>query len=82
MFAPSAATVQSTLDWLTESGIFTGRVKQTTGRGALTFTATVDELNKLFQTDYYLYEHPEMESFALGCDEYEDPSLQRIQWNC
>ena len=74
MFAPSSTTVQSTLDWLAESGISVDRVKQTTGLGALAFTATVDELNKLLLTDFYLYEHPEMEEFALGCDEYWSPS--------
>ena len=67
-FAPSQATVNATTTWLQESGIAGRRITQTRSGGYLTFDATVDELEGLLKTEYYLYQHPDSEYQAVACD--------------
>ena len=67
-FAPSEATINATTTWLKESGIANHRITNAKDRGYLTFEATVDELEKLLKTEYYLYQHFDSERSMAACD--------------
>ncbi|KAH6660863.1 peptidase S8/S53 domain-containing protein [Truncatella angustata] len=73
MFSPSNETIQMTKDWVTATGIEAKRIAHTASGGWLVFNATVDEAERLLETNFWLYENEEGQVVA-GCDEYHIPS--------
>ena len=68
-FAPSKAALNNTTTWLQDSGIASNRIAQAGNGGYLTFDATIDELERLLKTEYYLYQHSQTEQSVAACDQ-------------
>lgn len=68
MFSPSAETIQKAKDWVISSGIESDRIAHAASGGWLVFNATVDEAERLLETEYYLYENEDGE-ISAGCDQ-------------
>jgi tripeptidyl-peptidase I len=43
------------------------------GRNWLEFSGTVEEAERLFKTEYHVYQHKESKGYRLACDEYSLP---------
>ncbi|KZF23723.1 hypothetical protein L228DRAFT_122834 [Xylona heveae TC161] len=76
MFAPSEETVNSVKDWLSDSGIPSDRIRLSQGLNWIHFDASVAEAEKLFKTEYYVYEHATGQPH-VACEEYSLPSHLR-----
>ncbi|KAI9838619.1 MAG: hypothetical protein M1819_004933 [Sarea resinae] len=76
MFAPSEESVDKVKGWLASSGISTDRVKQSQSLSWLNVNATVDEVERLLQTEYYLYQHHTGHPH-IACDSYSVPEHVR-----
>ena len=57
MFAPSDETIDAVKSWLLDSGIERDRIQLTSSKGWIEVTATVEEAERLLQTEYNLYGH-------------------------
>ena len=68
-FAPSEITVNAASAWLAKSGIAAHRIGRTMNGGALTFDASVEELEHLLKTEYHFYEHSSTEDSMVGCEQ-------------
>ena len=68
-FAPTAAALNDTTNWLQDTGIAPNRIAQAGNGGYLSFDATIDELERLLKTEYYLYEHSQTERSVAACDQ-------------
>ncbi|KAI1076648.1 subtilisin-like protein [Whalleya microplaca] len=73
MFAPQGKTVEAARNWVISSGINDKRVALAASGGWLVFNATVEEAEKLLETEYWLYEGDDGQ-IAAGCDEYRVPA--------
>ncbi|KAH7883232.1 peptidase S8/S53 domain-containing protein [Phlebopus sp. FC_14] len=72
-FAPSEETVEAVRSWLLENGFEGDRVKSTPSKGWIEVSATVEEAERLLQTEYNLYSH-ETGKKHIACDSYHLPS--------
>lgn len=57
MFAPTAETVETITQWLSSTGISMTRVQTSASRGWMSFEATVDEAERLLNTQYHAWLH-------------------------
>ncbi|KAK5115323.1 hypothetical protein LTR62_001523 [Meristemomyces frigidus] len=74
LFAPSKAAVEAVQSWLEAAGIHASRVSQSTNKQWLQFDGKASEVEELFKTNYHLYEHSELGSSSIACDEYHVPA--------
>ncbi|GME49730.1 Peptidase S8/S53 subtilisin/kexin/sedolisin [Neofusicoccum parvum] len=72
-FAPSPEATDSVTNWILESGIEASRLTYSTGRNWVQFNGTVDEAERLFNTQYHFFEHKQDGGFRIACDEYHLP---------
>ncbi|KAI9700937.1 MAG: hypothetical protein M1820_006582 [Bogoriella megaspora] len=72
-FAPSKDTINAVFDWITSSGISPTRVAVSANKGWISFEATVQEAESLFQTQYHQYEHVTSKHKTYACEEYHVP---------
>jgi len=72
-FAPHPDASKTTLDWLQSSGVDLKRVKHSVGHNWVEFSATVEELEALLNTEYHYYQHKASGGFRVACDEYGIP---------
>lgn len=56
-FSPSDETVAAVRGWLEENGFDKSRVQVTPNRGWIEVKATVEEAERLLQTEYHVYGH-------------------------
>lgn len=56
-FSPSAETIGAVRAWLEENGFDSSRTKLTRNRGWIEVQATVEEAERLLQTEYHVYGH-------------------------
>lgn len=70
---PSEETISAVLSWLSEAEIDPDRVSLTRSRAWVHVDATVEEAEKLLQTEYYIYEHSLGQSH-IACEEYSLPA--------
>lgn len=56
-FSPSAESIGAVLAWLEENGFDSSRAKLTRNRGWIEVQATVEEAERLLQTEYHVYGH-------------------------
>ncbi|EPQ51643.1 subtilisin-like protein [Gloeophyllum trabeum ATCC 11539] len=71
-FAPSRETVDTVRDWLTGSGIEASRVKLSGARTWIELNATVEEAERLLNTEYHVYSHTTGKEH-VACDSYKLP---------
>lgn len=76
-FAPHKETSDRTVDWLVASGIQAARLKHSVGRNWVEFQASVAEAERLFNTEYHVYQHKESGGYRVACDEYALPRSVR-----
>ena len=77
MFAPAKETSDRTVEWLTNSGISSSRIKHSVGRNWIEFSGTVEEAERLFDTEYHIYKQKESGGFRMACDSYSLPQSVR-----
>ncbi|KAL4746419.1 hypothetical protein BDW72DRAFT_207340 [Aspergillus terricola var. indicus] len=78
LFAPAEESVEQVRAWLKSEGISGTRISQSVNKQWLRFDATAQELERLLQTEYYLYSHTKTRRAHIACREYHVPqSLQR-----
>jgi tripeptidyl-peptidase I len=73
VFAPSDITVASVVEWLTEAGISSDRVRQSQGLNWVHAGLTVEEAERLLKTKYYEYVHNMTGQTHIACDSYSMP---------
>ncbi|KDR74449.1 hypothetical protein GALMADRAFT_227502 [Galerina marginata CBS 339.88] len=72
-FAPSAASIATVTQWLTESGISRDRLRLSANKGWIHFNATAAEAEELLQTEYHVFTHSSGEE-QIGCHSYSVPA--------
>ena len=77
MFAPAKETSDRTVEWLVGSGIEEARLKHSKGRNWIEFSGTVEEAERLFNTEYHVYKHTDSKGFRIACDSYSLPQSVR-----
>lgn len=75
-FAPDAAAVDQTLQWLADAGIDGARVRLSAGRNWVEFNATVREAEALLNTKYHMYKHTSG-AVRTACEAYGVPAHVR-----
>jgi tripeptidyl-peptidase I len=70
----SSEDVHAIRNWLAESGIEKSRVKLSQGLNWLQFDATISEAERLFKTEYFIFEHMTTRTPHIACHEYHLPS--------
>lgn len=73
MFAPAAETSERVWNWLVSSGIDDDRLSMSKGRNWIEFDATVAEAERLFNTEYHVFQHHETGGKRIACDSYSLP---------
>ena len=73
IFAPAADAVDSVREWVESSGIDPRRISLSTNKQWLQFDASADEAERLFKTQYHVYEHEPTGNTNIACDEYHVP---------
>ena len=76
-FAPLKETSEQTVQWLINSGVEASRIKHSTGRNWIEFESTVEEAERLLNTQYHVYKHNDSEGLRVACDEYSLPHTVR-----
>lgn len=74
IFAPAKEAVNKVWEWVESSGIDPRKISLSANKQWLQFDATADEANKLFKTEYNVYEHSRTGNTNIGCDEYHVPA--------
>ncbi|CAI7623973.1 unnamed protein product [Penicillium pancosmium] len=77
LFAPSQESVDDVRAWLESSGIASGRVSHSQNKQWIQFDADASELEKLLNTEYYIYSHSETGRSHIACREYHVPHSVR-----
>ncbi|KAL6889192.1 peptidase S8/S53 domain-containing protein [Trichoderma evansii] len=72
VFAPPQSSVDTVITWLTESGISANRIGQSVNKQWVQFDASVEEVENLFYTDFFLWEHFSG-SEDIAAEEYHIP---------
>lgn len=72
-FAPNLDSILGVKEWLTDSGVDVDRVTVSESRGWLKFDATIEEAERLLQTEYYTYEHDNSGKIHVACESYSVP---------
>ncbi|KAF4555101.1 Pro-kumamolisin activation domain-containing protein 1 [Elsinoe fawcettii] len=72
-FAPHPETKYAVMQWLEESGIARPRMSLSTGHNWVHFDGSIKEVEKLFATEYWHYQHLKTGAMRLACDEYSLP---------
>ncbi|TBU37252.1 subtilisin-like protein [Dichomitus squalens] len=72
-FAPSAETVERVVEWLTESGIDTERLRLSKSKGWIEVDTTAEEAEALIDAEYHVYTHVETGAQQIGCHSYSVP---------
>ncbi|RDI89307.1 hypothetical protein Vi05172_g412 [Venturia inaequalis] len=73
-FAPSKDDIHAVRNWLHDAGIDKTRVKLSQGLNWLQFDATISEAERLFKTEYYIFEHTQTRTPHIACHEYHLPA--------
>ena len=73
-FAPHEDTVAALRSWLQESGIAEERIKHSSNKGWMSFSATAAEAEELLRTEFYEHQHISSGKMSVGCDEYHLPA--------
>ncbi|KAG0702859.1 Pro-kumamolisin, activation domain-containing protein [Suillus ampliporus] len=71
-FSPSVESIGAVRAWLEENGFDSSRAKLTRNRGWIEVQATVEEAERLLQTEYHVYGH-ETGQEHVACDSYHLP---------
>ncbi|KAF4237496.1 hypothetical protein CNMCM8980_006955 [Aspergillus fumigatiaffinis] len=77
LFAPSQETVDNVRAWLESEGISASRISQSFNKQFLQFDASAAEVERLLNTEYYLYQHAGTGRSHIACREYH--VLQSVQ---
>ncbi|KIJ66024.1 hypothetical protein HYDPIDRAFT_87864 [Hydnomerulius pinastri MD-312] len=72
-FAPNDESIDAVRSWLLENGFESDRVNLTPNKGWIEVSATVEEAERLLQTEYNLYAHSTGKEH-VACDSYHLPS--------
>ena len=72
-FMPSKESIITVTEWLVASGIRKEKISKSPSLGWLQFNATVEEAERLLDTDYYRYKHQLSGKSHVACSEYSLP---------
>ncbi|KAF2232132.1 subtilisin-like protein [Viridothelium virens] len=72
-FAPARETRDGVTDWLISSGINRDRITYSTGQNWIHFDGTVEEAERLLNTEYWYYQHKHNGGYRIACDSYSLP---------
>lgn len=70
----STKDVLEVKQWLISSGIENSRIKTSLGKHWLQFDATISEAERMFKTEYYMFEHKSTGTPHVACHEYHMPA--------
>ncbi|KAL0946313.1 hypothetical protein HGRIS_012554 [Hohenbuehelia grisea] len=73
-FAPSGESIRVVKDWLVGSGIDPGRLRLSPTKNWIKVNATVEEAERLLQTEYNVYSHDDTGTEHIACDAYHLPA--------
>ncbi|OBZ72773.1 Tripeptidyl-peptidase SED1, partial [Grifola frondosa] len=68
MFRPSRESIDSVQEWLANGGIDPTRISLSTSGGWLRANVTVEEAERLLETEYYVYEHEADGTEHIACE--------------
>lgn len=69
LFAPATDTVNAVREWLESAGVAPHRITQSANKQWLQFDAEADEVESLFRTKYYIYDHSATGKSHVACTE-------------
>jgi tripeptidyl-peptidase-1 len=73
LFKPAADVVQQVKDWLLAEGVDESSMVHSDNKGWLAVDLPAHQVERFFNTEYYLHEHPEKGLTSVGCEEYSVP---------
>ena len=76
-FSPTQESIESVSHWLRKAGIDSNRYSLSRKRHWINLLATVEEVESLLHTEYYVFEHALTSESHIGCDEYSVPGNLR-----
>lgn len=68
-FAPSKETIDAVKDWVVSSGLPEDRVSLSGNKGWISLDVTVGKAERLFQTNYHVYEHKVTGERTTSCEQ-------------
>jgi len=74
LFAPTYEAVDSVRDWLVSAGIQEEAIAHSDNKGWLAANVPAEDVERLFMSELYEYEHSRTGDIRIGCDEYHVPS--------
>ncbi|KAL1966156.1 hypothetical protein VTN77DRAFT_4708 [Rasamsonia byssochlamydoides] len=77
LFAPAEDSVVAVRNWLESAGIAPNRISLSANKQWIQFDADAEEVERLLQTEYYIYASDETGKSHLGCEEYYVPEHVR-----
>ena len=69
IFKPTQEAIDGVLAWLQSAGIEAGRISQSTNKQWLQFDAKSSEAEWLLKAKYHFYEHAELGTSTIACDQ-------------
>ena len=72
-FKPSRESVNTVWQWLVDAGFDGKEIERSQSLGWLNLNATVEEVEVLLETKYWLWEHQDSEMGHVACEEYSVP---------
>ncbi|KAH7017961.1 putative Tripeptidyl-peptidase sed1 [Microdochium trichocladiopsis] len=73
LFAPARETVETVVEWLTDSGIHIDRISQSYNKQWIQVDLSADEAESLLLTEYHLYEHSASGAHDIATRDYHVP---------
>jgi tripeptidyl-peptidase I len=72
-FAPSQGSINAVTEWLSSADVGKHRLTITPSKQYVKFNASLDEVERLLQTKYHVYQDAETGSENFACEEYYVP---------
>ncbi|KAL9078122.1 MAG: hypothetical protein Q9157_002949 [Trypethelium eluteriae] len=72
-FAPSEETINAVKDWVVSSGISSSKLSLSGSKGWISMDITAGQAERLFHTNYHVYEHVATGQKTTACEQYHVP---------
>ncbi|KAI9661283.1 MAG: hypothetical protein M1821_009610 [Bathelium mastoideum] len=73
VFAPSKEAINAVKDWVMSSGVSPGSMSLAGNKGSLALNITAGQAERLFHTNYHVFEHVVSGRKTTACDQYHVP---------
>ncbi|KAJ3981324.1 subtilisin-like protein [Lentinula detonsa] len=74
MFAPKKESADKVVGWLRDFGFEKERIRMSANKGWVEVRASLEEVEELLRTEYYVYKHVETGEEQISCETYSVPA--------